>query len=123
VGASCQRSAFSGQPAISYVTVTIVSGNVRYTQTVAPTSFSIDLFAAGFANQIRNGQPLSITFNVSDTLSADVSGYVPGARTNATETLLITDSRSIGSAFDTHLAVYYEVPEPLTTALAGADWC
>ncbi len=109
---------FGGNLVANSLTVTISSGSVHYTQVVPPTSFSIDLFAAGFGSQIQNGLPLSITFNSSDTLSADFSAYAGSAK-NGRESFYMSDTRNIGSAFGTHITAYYEVPEPLTMTLVG----
>ena len=107
---------------ISSLTVKLSSGNVVYTATipVPPTTFTLDLFAAGFANQIQNGQPISITFTGTETLTADVSGYLPGPTKNGREVLDLSATRNIGSAFGSRITAYYEVPEPFTTALVGA---
>ncbi len=108
-----------GANLVTPITVTISSGSVHYTMTVDPTSFSLDLFAAGFESQIKNGQSLNISFSMSDNLTADVSGYIPGTTKNGREALNMSDRRDLGSMVGTYITVYYEVPEPIPATLIG----
>jgi hypothetical protein len=103
-------------------TVTISSGSVSYTTAVPATSFSIDLFAHGFATQIRNGQPLSITFNLTENLTANYSTYDGSHKQAGGETFNMLDSRRIGGSGSTMTLTFEPptpVPEPFTTALVG----
>jgi hypothetical protein len=97
--------------------VVIQSGPVMYQAT--STSFSVDLFAAGFGSQIQAGAPILITFNITETVAHDSSAYqnnVPYSQ----EVLTMLDNRNIILVGNNYLTLETQaIPEPFTLVLVG----